>query len=137
MDRKEFMKTATAAALLGSLGGLTACASHRVVTGQRDGNRLQISRETFGDEPFLLVDHPSNSAPIFLLHDAEEDAFSAVLLECTHRQCTVDPGTESLDCPCHGSRYDTQGKVLEGPADRDLNRYTVDSDEENIYIFLD
>lgn len=50
--------------------------------------------------------------------------FSAI---CTHQGCTVKPGATSLDCPCHGSRYDTTtGKVLNGPAPRPLPEIAVE-----------
>jgi Rieske Fe-S protein len=43
---------------------------------------------------------------------------------CTHMGCTVSwNGAErSWDCPCHGSRFDPSGLVLNGPAARDLER---------------
>jgi len=45
---------------------------------------------------------------------------------CTHQGCTVAlPGTPggTLDCPCHGSRFQTSGQVVNGPAARALSQF--------------
>lgn len=41
---------------------------------------------------------------------------------CTHMKCVVNWNAEekSWDCPCHGARFDIDGKVLTGPATIDL-----------------
>jgi glycine/D-amino acid oxidase-like deaminating enzyme/nitrite reductase/ring-hydroxylating ferredoxin subunit len=46
----------------------------------------------------------------------------AVSAVCTHMGCEVafNGAERSWDCPCHGSRFDLDGRVIEGPATRSL-----------------
>ena len=41
---------------------------------------------------------------------------------CTHLGCELEYNNaeRSFDCPCHGSRFNYDGKVIEGPAHKDL-----------------
>lgn len=43
---------------------------------------------------------------------------------CAHLGCELkwNPDEETWDCPCHGSRYDKHGEVLDEPTRRDLRR---------------
>jgi len=54
----------------------------------------------------------------------ENGVLHKVSATCTHLYCTVtwNPAELSWDCPCHGSRYDIDGKVIEGPAVKDLRK---------------
>ena len=51
----------------------------------------------------------------------------AIDTTCTHLGCTVAWKAEQnrFVCPCHGSQYDNQGRVVHGPARRDLSLLTV------------
>lgn len=46
---------------------------------------------------------------------------------CTHNGCSVsyNSGNDNLPCPCHGSIFDTNGSVLNGPATTSLKTYSV------------
>jgi Rieske Fe-S protein len=51
-------------------------------------------------------------------------AYSAV---CPHLGCIVQWNGEekSFDCPCHGSRFTCEGKVINGPASTDLRKIAI------------
>lgn len=69
----------------------------RVVT--LDGEKLAVYRETNGQ-------------------------LSVVSAVCPHMKCVVhwNGADTSWDCPCHGSRFDTEGAVIEGPAFHPLEK---------------
>jgi glycine/D-amino acid oxidase-like deaminating enzyme/nitrite reductase/ring-hydroxylating ferredoxin subunit len=61
------------------------------------------------------------------VHRDEQGRLHAVAASCSHMGCSLrwNDSERSWDCPCHGSRFDHQGKVLHGPAVRDLQRYPL------------
>ena len=64
-------------------------------------------------------------------HDGRVFGFNDL---CTHLKCVVhwNTGEKTWDCPCHGSRFDALGKVINGPAITDLERVNIeDSVEQN------
>lgn len=63
------------------------------------------------------------------LYKDKKGKLHAVSAVCTHMGCIVawNDGEKTWDCPCHGSRFDTEGKVIQGPASKDLARVEDDS----------
>ena len=62
------------------------------------------------------------------VHRDEQGNLHALSARCTHLGCIVEwnSAERSWDCPCHGSRFGTDGRVLQGPAvaplePRDMN----------------
>jgi len=63
--------------------------------------------------------------------------YKAMSAHCTHLGCIVDRREgNNLVCPCHGSRYSLEGKVLKGPATRDLAslHFTINKKEKSLII---
>jgi glycine/D-amino acid oxidase-like deaminating enzyme/nitrite reductase/ring-hydroxylating ferredoxin subunit len=56
------------------------------------------------------------------LYRDERGTLHAVNPVCTHAKCIVqwNSSEKSWDCPCHGARYTADGRVLTGPASKDL-----------------
>ncbi len=50
----------------------------------------------------------------------DEEGFYAISSTCTHLGCTVAHSKDGFACPCHGSRFDRNGRVVGGPAPRPL-----------------
>ncbi|MBI3091826.1 MAG: Rieske 2Fe-2S domain-containing protein [Candidatus Tectomicrobia bacterium] len=63
---------------------------------------------------------------VFVKHDAQ--GLAAMSAVCTHLACVVrwNASHGLLECPCHGSRFDAAGKVLRGPARRDLPYFRLE-----------
>ena len=61
------------------------------------------------------------------VHRDERGELHAVSAVCTHMGCLVDWNGEARtwDCPCHGSRFDPDGRVLNGPAKKALEEVDV------------
>jgi Rieske Fe-S protein len=49
------------------------------------------------------------------------DAVSAFSAVCPHLGCGVEAAGDGFACPCHGSTFDREGRVLGGPAPRGLD----------------
>ncbi len=67
-----------------------------------------------------------------LVHEAEaivlhaESGFIALSMVCPHLGCTLESTTEGFVCPCHSSRFDQQGTLLQGPATKSMTPLRVE-----------
>lgn len=63
------------------------------------------------------------------------DEIYALSLVCTHLGCTVGVTPKDFVCPCHGSVFDREGKVLKGPAEKPLHRLEVSRKGDEVLIY--
>lgn len=71
-----------------------------------------------------IVMHEGQRVGVYKHND---ETIYAVDTTCTHLGCELawNSAEKSWDCPCHGSRFSYTGRVLNGPAVRDLKQITI------------
>lgn len=88
-----------------------------------------------GDQALLIT--PGGSWPELLVAKKPE-GYLVVTADCPHAGCTVgwNSGRSEWVCPCHGSRFAVDGRVLEGPADEPLRTPVVRVEAEQLVVEL-
>lgn len=76
-----------------------------------------------------IVEHKGKKLAVYRDPAGLLRAVSAI---CTHLGCVVawNQAEATWDCPCHGSRFDCEGHVVNGPATSDLQQMDAEEDDE-------
>ena len=91
---------------------------------------------TFADEPQLLDEGGTIEVSIdgqTLLIANVGECFVAMAISCTHSGCDIEYQDSRFSCPCHGSKWTYEGKLIAGPAS-DQAVYPVVADADGISI---
>jgi cytochrome b6-f complex iron-sulfur subunit len=139
LDRRSFLQI-----IAGGLGValLSGCAGS---TGGASASAAPIAAEAVGDEwkipgaaslqagQAIAFEWPSKTPGlVYIPLDGKMRAISA---QCTHAGCTVQWQEKGeFDCPCHGSRFDINGKVLLGPATEPLPTFAVRKQGDDVLL---
>jgi Rieske Fe-S protein len=126
--RRDFVKAFAAFAAV--IGGSVLAASVKIPSPQQqqtsqtstsslpngaiaNTNQLQVGSPQY-------FEYPSGYPNILL--KSSDGTLTALSLLCTHVccECTYEPSTGYIFCPCHGSVFDATGQVLRGPAQTPL-----------------
>lgn len=121
-QRRTFLKMLAAAPMVACGGG--------------SGDPATFGRVPAGQVSATAVDSLTAIANAPAILGRDRDGLYAMSSTCTHQGCEVAPsGNDALVCPCHGSRFDSNGAVLRGPAPSSLIHFEVSIDAEgNITI---
>ena len=66
------------------------------------------------------------------------EGFYALKAVCPHLGCKPDwkPETQGFHCPCHGSRFASDGALLEGPSLKPLSRLPLRLERDQLFLVL-
>jgi cytochrome b6-f complex iron-sulfur subunit len=123
--RREFLYYIWGASMVLILGQATAGLIWFALPRFKEGEFGGTFTFTGEDVP-EIGDAPTNiPSGRFWLSRLQDDSFVALYGVCTHLGCLpkwVETNTR-FECPCHGSKYELNGKYIEGPAPRSLDRF--------------
>ena len=89
---------------------------------------VDVSSLTADGQSIVTKTPGVDQAPILVVRTARGE-FSALSTRCAHEGCPVNPPVNGvITCPCHGSQYSLDGKVLRGPTIYPLTRYQTHYD---------
>jgi Rieske Fe-S protein len=126
LSRRSFVKSLVGLAAAVGVGvvvssvklptGTTSTSQSTTTTGGAAGSIANVNNLKVGAP--LQFEYPN-----VLLKNAD-GTLAALSLLCTHVccVCSYDAGSKVIYCPCHGSVFDTNGNVLQGPASSPLPR---------------
>ena len=124
LNRRDFLDEIALASL-----GIAAVGGVRVLMGYLSPNVLFEPPTRF--RAGVPDSYPANSVTfiqdqlVYIVRSQEGMwALSAI---CTHLGCITQwkPEANMIACPCHGSKFEPNGKKIEGPAPRPLPHFSV------------
>ena len=134
ITRRYFLELVSGGAVI------TAAAGSLILTGQYLSPNvllepsLRFKAGTFENYPPDSMTM-NKEQKVFIIR-AKEGYFYAMSAVCTHLGCIANWKSEDgiVACPCHGSKFDKEGRVIDGPAPRALPRFAVTLDEQGQLI---
>jgi Rieske Fe-S protein len=129
--RTVIMSTGLAAAAMAGLSSCTNYSTQPADEPSAAGGATGGSSGAGGPLSVKETEIPVGSGKIFpdaqtVITQPEKGEFKAFSSICTHQGCAVDAVTDTINCPCHGSKYSiTDGSVVNPPAPKPLPAKTI------------
>lgn len=139
MERRNFLKTAGSICAMASVawvtGSLTSCSQLPVYKTPILENKVAVPLNLFQQSNLQII-KPAGYDYNIALQKENDGTFSALLLRCTHSDNQLSSTGNGFVCNLHGSRFDKEGMVLKGPAERSLKKLKTSVSAENVIIYL-
>lgn len=143
MDRRKFIKASCASCVSATLFSslMSACAPTQYISGKLDNNGLIVEKDQFkigskgSYSSFIVVRNENLLFPICIYRFSEKE-YSAIWLKCAHMGAEVNVVGDTLQCPAHGSEYNSRGMVINGPATSNLRTFPVEVRNNELFIDL-
>lgn len=130
MHRRDFLRNTcqacAALALVPVAATLEGCASGAKMLAVENGV-LSVPTDVLGDSNTAIVSAQGLANKLMVVKRAD-GTYVALELICPHKGGPLKVNGDGLECDWHQSRFNYDGKVLNGPAKADLKTYPVEAD---------
>jgi cytochrome b6-f complex iron-sulfur subunit len=124
--RRVFCATLCQAAACAATAGARQNAALPIVRGQVEGDRVTVRIASTALAEVGGRARVASTTGAFLVARVGEREFVALTGTCSHESCQItDADVEAYVCPCHESKFSSQGNVLRGPAELPLQEYVT------------
>ncbi len=134
LPRRDFLGLASiaaaASALLFAALGMLRLPKAAVLASPSKKFRVSLPDTLAPGVPFLP---PGRAVALF----RDGDGVYAISRVCTHLGCIINSTPDGFECPCHGSRFASNGSVVKGPAPKALPWLKVNGGEGNYIVDAD
>ncbi|MEX2568784.1 MAG: Rieske (2Fe-2S) protein [Cyclobacteriaceae bacterium] len=149
-ERRDFLKSTGTAAVMAlfGVGFFTGCTDDEDMDpqmpdeeGENDGIVLGTNEVTIKLDQNEGLAEPGGwllitAAKLLVVNTGQE--YQALTSVCTHSQCDRNWSfsNDVFTCSCHGSRFTTEGAVVQGPATQPLKTYNTTLENQLLKINL-
>lgn len=117
------------------ISSLSSCAALPAYTTTVDSNQVTVPVSLFAQSDFCVI-QPKNFSYNIALHREKDGTYIALLLRCTHADNQLISTGNGFKCELHGSAFDKDGRVTQGPAERSLKKYPTEIRSGKIIIHI-
>lgn len=128
-------KAGCAALVAGTFGSLVqSCASAKVFATKADQEgKIYVPLSAFNESSSRIIRVEKLAYDILVVKKSEEQ-YSAVLMRCTHQDWGLTANVKGLNCSLHGSTFDLDGQITNGPASEALKKFKVNKQNDQLII---
>ena len=118
-----------------AINGLTSCVSFPVVKLASKDQKLFVDINSLNQNKMNII-RPSDLDYDVFVHELENGEYVALVLKCTHQDWNLAANPKGFNCSLHGSAFDINGKVVQGPATKSLKKLNYFKDKNQLVISL-
>lgn len=117
------------------VGSLSSCATLPVYKTTIADSKVTVPVTLFAQGDFQII-QPKNMYYNIGLRKENDGTYTALLLRCTHADNQLTSTGNGYKCSLHGSAFDKEGRVTQGPAEHALKKYQTNVINNQIIINL-